>query len=482
MLHAQPGLYDSHRGPHYINISRASAAIRKEFILSISSYDLIAIGGGSGGLACAQRAAEYGARAVVVEAGRLGGTCVNVGCVPKKVMWNAAGIASSLDDAAHYGFAVTREDHDWHALKLKRDAYIARLNAIFARNLAAKSIEQIQGSARFLDARTIEVDGRRLTAKHIVIATGGRPAIPDLPGAGAGITSDGFFDLALRPRRVAIVGSGYIACELAGAFHELGSAVEIFVRKTHLLNQFDAMLGAALRRELQAQGIVIHEQFVPAALQPEVGGALLLSALDGRKAAGLDCVLWAIGRSPNVAGLGLERAGIQVDPRGFVATNEFQDTNVPGIHAIGDVTGRAPLTPVAIAAGRRLSDRLFGNMPGRKLDYRLIPTVVFTHPPIGTVGLTELEARAAHGDAVKIYVSSFVGMHYAITDRKPRTEMKLICVGAEERILGCHVIGPGADEMLQGFAVAVRMGATKRDFDDTIAIHPTSAEELVTMR
>jgi glutathione reductase (NADPH) len=453
-----------------------------EFTVSTSNFDLIAIGGGSGGLACAQRAAEYGARAVVIESGRLGGTCVNVGCVPKKVMWNAAGIAASLDDAGDYGFAVTREDHDWLALKRKRDAYIARLNGIYARNLAAKSVEHIQGAAHFVDARTVEVDGRRVSAEHIVIATGGRPTIPDLPGADLGISSDGFFDLEVRPRRVAVVGSGYIACELAGAFHELGSAVEIFVRKTHLLNQFDAMLGAALMRELRAQGIVIHEQFVPTDLCEAQDGAKTLRALDGRRAAGFDCVLWAIGRSPNVADLGLARAGIRLDTMGFVVTDEFQDTNVPGVHAIGDVTGRAPLTPVAIAAGRRLSDRLFGKMTGRKLDYRLIPTVVFTRPPIGTVGSTELEARAAHGDAVKVYVSSFVGMHNALTERKPRTEMKLICLGREERIIGCHVIGAGADEMMQGFAVAVRMGATKRDFDDTIAIHPTSAEELVTMR
>jgi glutathione reductase (NADPH) len=450
--------------------------------VSIANFDLIAIGGGSGGLACAQRAAQYGAKAAVIESGRLGGTCVNVGCVPKKVMWNAASIAAFIDDAAHYGFAVERADHDWHALKLRRDAYIARLNGIYARNLAAKSIEQIQGGARFIDAQTIEVGGRRLTAEHIVIATGGRPCVPDLPGADLGLTSDGFFDLEQRPGRVAVVGSGYIACELAGAFHELGSKVEIFVRKTHLLNQFDSMLGAALMRELRAQGIVIHEQFVPAGLQLEEDGTRTLSAIGGRNAAGFDCVLWAIGRAPNVAALGLREAGVRVDALGFVVTDEFQDTNVPGIHAIGDVTGRAPLTPVAIAAGRRLSDRLFGNMPGRKLDYGLIPTVVFTHPPIGTVGSTELEARVAWGDRVKIYVSSFVGMHNAITERKPRTEMKLVCLGPEERILGCHVIGAGADEMLQGFAVALRMGATKRDFDDTLAIHPTSSEELVTMR
>jgi glutathione reductase (NADPH) len=293
--------------------------------------------------------------------------------------------------------------------------------------------------------------------------------------------SDGFFELDARPERVAIVGSGYIACELAGAFHALGSSVEIFIRKAHLLNQFDAMLGDSLLRELRAQGLVIHERVVPAALREENGRRTLVSG-DGREFAGFDCVLWAIGRVANTAGLALDRIGVKLDAGGHVITDDYQDTNVAGVHAIGDVTGRAPLTPVAIAAGRRLSDRLFGGRPDRHLDYDLIPTVVFTHPPIGTVGMSELDARAKFGDAIKVYVSGFVGMYHAITERKPRTEMKLVCLGPEEKIIGCHVIGDGADEMLQGFAVAVRMGATKRDFDDTLAIHPTSAEELVTMR
>ena len=455
--------------------------------MSVQEFDLISIGGGSGGLACAQRAREYGASAAVIEPARLGGTCVNVGCVPKKVMWNAAGIAASLGDAADYGFEAARAAHewtaahDWQTLKTKRDAYIARLNGIYARNLAHKGVVHIAGAARFVDARTLEVDGRRLTAKHIVIATGGRPIVPDLPGAELGITSDGFFELESRPARVAVVGSGYIACELAGAFEELGSKVEMFVRKAHLLNQFDEMLGGALLRELRAQGIEFHEQVTPAALRAENGQKTLVAA-DGRAFPGFDCVLWAVGRAPNASGLGLERAGVALDAHGFVTTDGFQDTNVPGIHAIGDVTGRAALTPVAIAAGRRLSDRLFGNKRDRRLDYELIPTVIFTHPPIGTVGLAEAAARARHGDAVKVYKTSFVGMYHAVTERKPRTEMKLVCLGPEEKIIGCHIIGAGADEMLQGFAVAVRMGATKRDFDDTVAIHPTSAEELVTMR
>jgi glutathione reductase (NADPH) len=455
--------------------------------VSTPILDLIALGGGSGGLACAQRAVEYGARAVVIEPGRLGGTCVNVGCVPKKVMWNAASIASSIGDARAYGFDVSAANHDWAMLKSKRDAYIGRLNGIYARNLAAKSIEVVSGAARFVDAHTVDVGGRLLTAKHIVIATGGTPTVPDLPGAELGITSDGFFELQSRPRRVAVVGSGYIACELAGAFHELGSEVEMFIRKQHLLNQFDAMLGDSLLRELRARGIVIHEQVVPAGLRADAapGGGVdqrTLLAADGREFSNFDCVLWAVGRHPNVEGLALERAGVLLGAGGFVTTDGFQNTNVPGVYAIGDVTGRAALTPVAIAAGRRLSDRLFGNKPDRRLDYDLIPTVVFTHPPIGTVGLSEQAARAQYGDAIKVYLSSFVGMYNAVTETKPRTDMKLVCLGPEEKIVGCHIIGAGADEMLQGFAVAVRMGARKRDFDDTIAIHPTSAEELVTMR
>lgn len=449
--------------------------------MSTQDFDLISVGGGSGGLACAQRAAEYGAKTAVIESHRLGGTCVNVGCVPKKVMWNAASVALSLADAGDYGFDVKLGDNDWSVLKRKRDAYVARLNDIYARNLAAKGVTHVHGAARFLDAHAVEVDGRRMTAPHIVIATGGLPTVPDLPGAELGITSDGFFALEQRPRRVAIVGSGYIATELAGAFHELGSEVELFIRKDHLLTHFDVMLGKSLMREARAQGMTIHEHVVPAAVK-EAAGSRTLIAADGREFAGFDCLLWAIGRSPNVSRLDLETAGVALDGGGFVVTDGFQNTNVPGLYAIGDVTGRAALTPVAIAAGRRLSDRLFDAKTDRRLDYDNIATVVFTHPPIGTVGMSEKEARAHHGDAVKVYVADFTPMYHALTTRKTRTDMKIVCVGPEQRVVGCHVIGAGADEMMQGFAVAIRMGATKRDFDDTVAIHPTSSEELVTMR
>jgi glutathione reductase (NADPH) len=449
--------------------------------VSTPAFDLISVGGGSGGLACAQRAAEYGAKVAVIEPKPLGGTCVNVGCVPKKVMWNAAGLALGLADAKDYGFDVTPGSNDWLVLKTKRDAYVQRLNGIYERNLNAKGVAYVRGAARFLDAHSVEVNGETMSARHIVIATGGQSRVPQLPGAELGITSDGFFALEARPARVAVIGSGYIACELAASFHELGSAVELFIRKDHLLTHFDAMLGKSLMREMRASGIAVNEHVVPRAVRGSSGKRTLL-AEDGREFADFDCLLWAIGRDANVAQLDLARAGVQVDGDNFIRTDKFQNTNVANVYAIGDVTGRAALTPVAIAAGRRLSDRLFGGKLDRHLDYNLIPTVVFTHPPIGTVGATEAEARAQFGDAVKSYIAEFTPMYHALTTRKVHTDMKLVCVGPEQRIVGCHIIGAGADEMLQGFAVAVRMGATKRDFDDTVAIHPTSAEELVTMR
>jgi glutathione reductase (NADPH) len=446
-----------------------------------SVFDLISVGGGSGGLACAQRAAEHGAKAAVIEPHRLGGTCVNVGCVPKKVMWNAATVASSLRDAGDYGFDVQAAANDWALLKTKRDAYVLRLNGIYERNLAAKGVAYVRGAARFIDAHTVEVNGERLSARHLVIATGGKACVPPLPGAELGITSDGFFELATRPQRVAVIGSGYIACELAGAFHDLGSETHVFIRKDHLLTHFDVMLGKSLMREVRAQGMSVHEHVVPSALREESAKKTLV-AQDGTTFPGFDAVLWAIGRESNVGGLDLEKAGVKLDDSSFVITDAFQNTNVAGVYAIGDVTGRAALTPVAIAAGRRLSDRLFGGNPERHLEYSMIPTVVFTHPPIGTVGASEAEARAQFGDSVKVYVAEFTPMYHALTTRKSHTDMKLVCAGAEQRIVGCHIIGAGADEMLQGFAVAIRMGATKKDFDDTVAIHPTSAEELVTMR
>ena len=446
------------------------------------AFDLIVIGGGSGGLAHAQRAAQYGARAAVIEAGRLGGTCVNVGCVPKKVMWYAAHHAHQLHHAPDYGFDVRVGDHDWAGLKTRRDAYIRRLNGIYAGNLDKRGVTHIHGYGGLVDANTVEVDGKRCRAGRIVIATGGRPLVPAIPGAAHGITSDGFFELEKRPARVLIAGSGYIAVELAGVFNALGSETRIVVRKDRVLRGFDRMLSDELMKAMHQSGIALDTGVVPASVEKTAAG-LVLTAADGRPFGPVDCIVWAIGREPNTAGLGLERAGVLTDAQGFVPTDKFQETNVLNVFAIGDVTGRDALTPVAIAAGRRLADRLYGGMEGRHLDYELIPTVIFSHPTIGTVGLTEDAARERFGDdSIKVYDASFTGMYYALGSDKQRSSMKLVTQGPEEKIVGCHVIGEGADEMLQGFAVAILMCATKKDFDDTVAIHPTSAEELVTMR
>ena len=305
--------------------------------------------------------------------------------------------------------------------------------------------------------------------------------VPDIPGAELGITSDDFFELEEQPQRVLVAGSGYIAVELAGVFNGLGSQVQLVIRKDSIIRSFDAMLGEQLMEAMEKDGVEIETLVIPESLEKTADG-LLLHAEDGRTFGPVDTVLWAIGRKPNVTGLEPGNAGIVSDDRGFIPTDEMQQTNIEHIFALGDVTGRAALTPVAIAAGRRLADRLYGGMEGRHLEYDLIPTVVFSHPPIGTVGLTEDAARAEYGDAVKVYTSGFTPMYYALGTKKQRSVMKLITVGEDERIVGCHVIGEGADEMLQGFAVAIRMGATKADFDDTVAIHPTNAEEFVTMR
>ena len=447
----------------------------------VERYDLLVIGGGSGGLAHAQRAAEYGAKAAVVEYGPLGGTCVNVGCVPKKVMWYAAHHAHSFHHVADYGFDVEIKGHDWAGLKERRDAYVERLNGIYESNLDKRGVTYLAGHARFVDAHTIDIDGRKVEADRIVIATGGRPSVPGVPGAELGITSDDFFELEDRPQRVLIAGSGYIAVELAGVLSALGSDVQLVVRKDSVLREFDKMLATRLMDCMDRDDIDLVTRVVPQSVEKTDAG-LVLHAEDGRTFGPADALIWAIGRSPNTASLDAQKAGVELDDRGFIPTDKLQQTNVDNIFALGDVTGRAALTPVAIAAGRRLADRLYGGMDGRHLDYETIPTVIFSHPTIGTVGLTEDEARAQYGDDVKVYSSSFIGMYYALGTDKRRSEMKLITAGAEERVVGCHVIGEGADEMMQGFAVAMRMGATKKDFDDTVAIHPTSSEELVTMR
>jgi glutathione reductase (NADPH) len=446
------------------------------------TWDYLVIGGGSGGIASARRAAAHGARVALIEAGRLGGTCVNLGCVPKKVMWHAAGIAEALLDADGYGFDVDVGGFDWAKLKAGRDAYVERLNGIYARNLEGSGVTRISGFARFVAPRTVEVSGERHGAEHVLVATGGRPRVPQLPGAEHGITSDGFFELFARPAKVAIVGAGYIAAELAFVLALLGSDVTLLLRHQELLRRFDVSLRETLMREMTSHGINVLSCIHLERVERVTDGTLTLVGSTGERLSGIDTLIWAIGRDPCTLGLGLDLAGVELDAGGHVEVDEWQATSARGVYAVGDVTGRWPLTPVAIAAGRRLADRLFGGEPTARLDYELIPSVVFTHPPIGTVGLTEDEARDRWGDAVRIHASRFTSLYHAVTARRTASVVKLVTVGPDEKVVGVHVIGIGADELIQGFAVAVRMGATKADFDRTVAIHPTAAEELVTLR
>jgi len=445
-----------------------------------SHFDLAVLGGGSGGIATARRAAQHGAKVVLIEPARLGGTCVNVGCVPKKLMWHAAQIADTLAEAAGYGFDLAGHRHDWPRLVERREAYIRRLNGIYRDGLDRDGVAVVEARGRLLADGRIAVDTRVIDARHVLIATGGQPQRPAIPGAELGIDSDGFFALEQMPRRVLVVGAGYIAVELCGVLRALGAEVSLLVRGARLLSHFDGMLGDALRAALEQQGVQLR--FGGEIQRLDRQGEAIVAGLNDGAALEVDTVIWATGRRPNTEGLGCAEAGVALDAAGHVVVDDWQDSSRPRIHAVGDVTGRVPLTPVAIAAGRRLADRLFGGQAERRLDYANIASVVFSHPPVGTVGVTEAAAREEHGDAVTVYNTRFKALYYGLLDHKQETAMKLVCVGAEQRVVGVHVIGMGADEMIQGFAVAVRMGATKRDFDDTVAIHPTSAEELVTLR
>lgn len=444
--------------------------------------DYLVIGAGSGGLASARRAAAHGAKVALIEAGKVGGTCVHVGCVPKKIMWTAASIARAVAEAPSYGIDAVAPPVKWGEVVASRRAYIGRLERIYLDNLDREGVRYVEGFGRFVAPRTVEVGGRRFTSDHVLVATGGHPRLPEVPGAEHGITSDGFFELRDRPHRVGIVGGGYIAVELAGIFRALGSEVTVFARREHTLEGFDELLRTGLAEHFEQTGITFRRKHRIVELRRSASGELTAIADDDTRHGPFDAFVWAIGRDANTRGLGLDVAGVKLDAQGNVAVDDFQNTSAAGVYAIGDVTGRVALTPVAIAAGRRLSDRLFGGQKEARLDYDDIATVVFTHPPIGTVGITEEAARKKYGDAVKVYTARFTDLHYALVVDKPKTSMKLVTVGKEERIVGIHVIGLGADEMIQGFAVALKMGATKADFDRTVAIHPTAAEELVTLK
>ena len=443
-------------------------------------FDLIAIGGGSGGLAVAEKAAQYGRRVAVIESREIGGTCVNNGCVPKKVMWYAANLAHAVDDANAFGIPASRGATDWRKLVRGREDYIRMITDYWDGYVTDTGITRIDGAAAFIDAHTVEVDGRRYSAEHIVIATGGRPIVPPVPGAELGITSDGFFELTEQPRRVAIIGAGYIGVELAGVLRALGSEVSLVALEARVLETFDEMISEVLMQEMHKQGIELHMSFQVAGLTQTASG-IALDASNGERLDGFDTVIWAVGRAPNTRELRLDRAGVETRANGIVPTDGLQNTNVPGVYAIGDITGRTPLTPVAIAAGRRLAARLFDSQPESRVDYDNIPSVVFAHPPIGTIGLTERQARERHRK-VTVYKTDFTPMRHALSQHGVTTAMKLVCAGEAQRVVGIHLIGDNVDEMLQGFAVAVKMGATKADFDNTVAIHPISAEELVTMK
>ncbi|PLV57816.1 glutathione-disulfide reductase [Erwinia sp. B116] len=446
-------------------------------------YDYLAIGGGSGGIASINRAAMYGQKCALIEAKDLGGTCVNVGCVPKKVMWHAAQIAEAINHyGPDYGFDTTVNQFNWDTLLKNRSAYIDRIHTSYDNVLGKNKVDVIKGYARFVDAHTVEVNGEKITADHILIATGGRPSHPDIPGAEYGIDSDGFFDLKAMPERTAVVGAGYIAIEIAGVLNALGSETHLFVRKHAPLRSFDPLIVDTLLEVIITEGPTLHTEAVPKAVVKNADGSLTLQLEDGREQT-VDSLIWAIGREPMTDNLNIEAAGVKLNEKGYISVDKYQNTSVEGVYAVGDNTGAVELTPVAVAAGRRLSERLFNNKPDEHLDYSNVPTVVFSHPPIGTVGLTEPEAREKFGDdQVKVYKSAFTAMYTAVTQHRQPCRMKLVCVGADEKIVGIHGIGYGMDEMLQGFAVALKMGATKKDFDNTVAIHPTGAEEFVTMR
>lgn len=463
--------------------------------MSATSYDYIVLGAGSGGIASAKRAAGYGKKVAVIERARLGGTCVNVGCVPKKIMFLAATMMDTLKhDAAQYCFSGTSgATFDWKAMKEKRDKYIVKLNNIYGGGLQSAGVDFFVGDAALVDATTVTIkmeDGsvKTITAPKVLIATGGRPMLP----AGEGveehcISSDGFFELETLPPMCVVVGAGYIAVELAGVLNALGSEVHLVVRKAKALREFDPDMSDQLDAEMIRQRIIVHRHSNGVKkVTLDGAGKKIVHLHSGDMILGVDTVLMAAGRVPNVENIGLEAVGVMLNSKGYIGVDEYQTTSIDGIYALGDVCGEVELTPMAIAAGRRLADRLFGGQPNAKVSYENVPTVVFSHPTIGCCGLTEPQAVAKYGqENIKVYKSKFANLFYGIfdvdADDKPKTLMKVICAGVDEKVVGMHVIGMGADEMMQGFGVAMKMGCTKADLDSCIAIHPTASEEFVTM-
>jgi glutathione reductase (NADPH) len=442
-------------------------------------FDLFTIGAGSGGVRASRIAGQHGARVAIAEERYFGGTCVNVGCVPKKLLVYGAHYADEMADAAGYGWTVGPRSHDWSALIAAKDREIARLNGIYKRLLEGAGVRIFEARARLVDAHTVQVGDERVTAERILIATGGWPELPDQPGAREyGITSQDAFYLPKLPERVVIAGGGYIACEFAGIFHGLGARVTQLYRGKQILRGFDRDVREFVAEETVKAGIDLRFNTIIDRLE-KTGECLLAHLSDGR-CLEVDAAFYAIGRKPATQGLGLEAAGVETDGAGAIVVGPDYQTSVPGVYAIGDVTNRLNLTPVAIAEGHALADTLFGNRP-RGISYDNVPTAVFSVPPVATVGLTEEQARARFG-AVDIYRTTFRPLKHVLTGRERRTLMKLVVDRASDRVVGCHMVGEDTPEMIQGVAVALNAGATKAVFDATIGLHPTAAEEFVTMR
>jgi glutathione reductase (NADPH) len=440
-------------------------------------FDLFVIGGGSAGVRCARIAAGHGAKVGVAEERFWGGTCVNIGCVPKKLLVQAGEYGAWAEDAAGFGWTIHKGPHDWRKLIAAKDREITRLEGIYRKLLNGAGATIFDGRAVFVDPHTVEVGGKHFTAKNIVIATGGHPERPNIPGAELGIISDDAFYLETMPQQVVMVGSGYIAVEFAGIFRALGAEVHLVYRQPLPLRGFDPDMREAMAEALQAQGVILHPNSLPTQLKAD-GERRVLTFGDG-ETINADLVFFATGRRANTTGLGLEKAGVELNAKHAVRIDDELQTTQPHIYAIGDVTDRVNLTPVATAEGHALADTLFGNN-ARTVSLRNVPSAVFTTPPLASVGLSEDQAAAM--GAVDIYLTRFTPMRHNLSGRGRKTTMKLVVDHASQRVLGAHMLGEDAPEIIQGIAIAVVMGATKADFDRTIGIHPTAAEEFVTLR
>ena len=443
-------------------------------------FDLFVIGAGSGGVRAARFAANFGARVAVAESRYLGGTCVNVGCVPKKLLVYGAHFPDDFEQAASYGWSLGATQFDWPTLIANKNREIQRLNGIYRNLLVSSGVTLLEGHARLLGSQEVEINGQRYSARHILIATGGWPQVPDIPGKELAATSNEVFFLEQLPKRVLVVGGGYIAVEFASIFHGMGAQTSLLYRGDLFLRGFDGAVRQHLKEELDKKGLDLQFNSDIERIERQADGSLLAMLKDGRQLP-TDCVFYATGRRPMLDNLGLENTGVTLDEKGFVAVDENYRTREPSILALGDVIGRVQLTPVALAEGMAVARQLFRPQEYRPVDYQNIPTAVFSLPNIATVGLSEEQARA-EGYQVKVFESRFRPMKLTLTEQQERTLMKLVVDAQSDRVLGCHMVGPESGEIVQGLAVAIKAGATKQVFDETLGIHPTAAEEFVTMR